>query len=55
MMVAAAAAEEAEATSTNEKGLILFWVQSESTSKVAAVVIARIEHEPEGLRTGEES
>ena len=36
-------------------GLILFRVQTESTGKVAAVVIARIEREPEGLRTGKES
>jgi hypothetical protein len=37
------------------KGLILFWVQTESTGKVAAMVIARIKREPEGLRAGEES
>jgi hypothetical protein len=32
---------------------VLFWVQTESTDKVAAMVIARIEREPEVLRAGE--
>jgi hypothetical protein len=54
MTVVAAAAAAAEATSNNEKGLVLFRVQTESTGNVAAVVIARIKREPEGLRTGKE-
>ena len=39
----------------DKKGLILFWVQTESMGEVAAVVIARIEREPEGLGSGQES
>ena len=39
----------------NKKGLILFRVQTELMGKVAAVVIAHIKREPEGLRAGEES
>ncbi len=46
--MAAAAAAAAEATSNNEKGLVLYWVHTELTGKVAAMVIARIEREPEG-------
>ena len=39
----------------DKKGLILFWVQTESMGEVAAVVIALIEREPEGLGSGQES
>jgi hypothetical protein len=31
----------------NEKNLVVFWVQTESIGKVAAIVIACIEHKPE--------
>jgi hypothetical protein len=38
----------------DEKYLVVFGLQTESTGKVAAMVVARIEHKPEGLGIGDE-
>ncbi len=38
----------------DEKNLIVFRVQTELIGKVAAMVIACIEHKPEGVGVGEE-
>jgi hypothetical protein len=35
--------------------LVVFQVQTESTGKVAAMVVARIDQKPEGWGTGEEN
>ncbi len=37
-----------------KKHLVVVWFQMESTGKVAAMVIARIEHKPEQLGVGDE-
>jgi hypothetical protein len=38
----------------DEKHLVVVWLQTESTGKVAVMVVAHIEHKPEGLGTGDE-
>jgi hypothetical protein len=38
----------------DEEHLVVAWLQTESTGEVAAVVIACIEHKPEGLGFGDE-
>jgi hypothetical protein len=38
----------------DKKHLVVIWLQPESTGKVAVMVVARIEHKPEGLGAGDE-
>jgi hypothetical protein len=38
----------------DEKHLMVIWLQQELTGEVAVMVVARIEHKPEGLGTGDE-
>ncbi len=38
----------------NKEHLVVVRLQTESTGKVAAIVIAHIEHKPEGLGFGDE-
>ena len=38
-----------------QHNLVVFWAQTESSGKVAAVVVACIERKPSGWGTGEEN
>ncbi len=45
---------EQQQAGNNDKNLVVIWIQTESIDKVAAMVIACIEHKPEQVGVGEE-